>query len=168
MVRVTAVGGCVVIITNGIPQKRLADLEAFTGSVHSNFKIEHDKIHLSKLSQIINIMRSTMGSGKPLSHAMKDPKVIHETMKEMARIDKLRKEEELYKNPKTKMLGMMLKAKRLREEKEEIEKEQKKASENPKVEGEQESSEKGPSGTEGVKYNPKRQEFAMMYVIRKI
>jgi len=48
MLRVTAKNGAVVIITNGVPQKRMDDLRAFT----SDYKvlIEHSKIELSKLS----------------------------------------------------------------------------------------------------------------------
>jgi len=42
----------------------------------------------------------------------------------MVRLEKLKKEEELYANPKTKIFGLMLKAKRMKEAKkpEELEK----------------------------------------------
>ena len=48
MLRVTRKDGAVVIITNGVPQKRMDDFLAFT----SDYKvlIEHAKIELSKLS----------------------------------------------------------------------------------------------------------------------
>lgn len=48
MLRVTRKNGALVIITNGVPQKRMDDLQAFT----SDYKvlIEHSKIELSKLS----------------------------------------------------------------------------------------------------------------------
>lgn len=36
----------------------------------------------------------------------------------MVRLEKLKKEEELYANPKTKIFGLMLKAKRMRDAKE--------------------------------------------------
>ena len=57
--------------------------------------------------------------GKPLSHCMKDPEVLKSTLGEMVKLQKLKREEELYKDPKTKMLGLLLKAKRLKEEEEE-------------------------------------------------
>ena len=73
-------------------------------------------------------MRTSLGN-KPLSHALKDPVIIKDTLEEMVRIDKIKKEEELYSNPKTKMFGMLLKAARLK--KEEI-KDQKKSEEEAK------------------------------------
>lgn len=60
-------------------------------------------------------MRTRLGN-KPLSHAMKDPKILKFAIDEITRINKIKKETELYNNPKTKMFGMLLKAKRLREE----------------------------------------------------
>jgi ubiquinone/menaquinone biosynthesis C-methylase UbiE len=110
MMRVCRKGGAVVIITNGIPLKRMTDLEEFTSSY--SVKIQHSKIELSKLSQMINIMRSSLGN-KPLSHVMKDTAVLKSTLEEMVRIEKIKKEEAMLANPKTKIFGMMLKASRL-------------------------------------------------------
>lgn len=118
MMRVTRKGGAVVIITNGIPIKRLTDLQSFTSDF--DCKIEHSKISLSKLSQMINIMRANLGN-KPLSSVMKDTKVLKYTLDEMVKIEKLKKEEALLANPKTKMFGMFLKAARLRKAKDEEE-----------------------------------------------
>ena len=49
MIRVTKPTGAVVIITNGIPVKRLPDFQEFTKDME-NINIEHDKIELSSLS----------------------------------------------------------------------------------------------------------------------
>ena len=61
-------------------------------------------------------MRSKMGD-KPLSYGIKDGNILKSTLEEMVKIQKVKKEQELYSNPKTKMFGMLLKAKRLKEEK---------------------------------------------------
>ena len=58
MIRVTRVGGAVVIITNGVPQKRMGDLEKF--SEDFNVEIKYEKVELSRLSQMINIMRAKL------------------------------------------------------------------------------------------------------------
>ena len=55
---------------------------------------------------------------KPLSHGIKDTNILKSTLEEMMKIQKIKKEKELFNNPKTKMFGMLLKAKRLKEEKE--------------------------------------------------
>lgn len=48
MLRVTKVGGAVLIITNGIPQKRLSDFQNFAQLLpEANIKIENEKIELS-------------------------------------------------------------------------------------------------------------------------
>ena len=64
---------------------------------------------------MINIMRSKFGD-KPLSHVMKDPEMLKYALVELKKVEKLKKETELYNNPKTKMFGMLLKAKRIKEE----------------------------------------------------
>lgn len=138
MLRVTKKGGAVAIITNGIPQKRLKDFEEFSEGFDT--KLEYSKVELSRMSQIINIMRSKF-KDKPLTHIMKDPEMLQYCMKELARIEKIKKEDELYANPKTKMFGMLLKAKRLKEE-----------------EAAEKDKEEVPA---------KRQEFCMLYVIFK-
>jgi len=116
MLRVTRKGGAVVIITNGIPQKRVNDINSFLED--QQFSMEYHKIELSKMSQMINIMRSNLGN-KPLTHAMKDPALIKYTLNEMIRLQRIKKEETLLANPKTKMMGMLLKASRLKQEEEE-------------------------------------------------
>lgn len=121
MMRVTRKGGAVVIITNGTPVKRLSDLQSFTSDY--SVKIEYQKIQLSKLSQMINIMRANLGN-KPLSSVMKDTRVLKYTLDEMVKIEKLKKEEALLADPKTKMFGMLLKATRLKKEKDEKEQEE--------------------------------------------
>lgn len=73
MVRVTKVGGSVIIITNGTPAKRMADFEQFGEGLAVS--ITHHEIQLSNLSQMINIMRSKYGD-KPLSHIVKEPEML--------------------------------------------------------------------------------------------
>lgn len=67
-------------------------------------------------------MRSTMGN-KPLSHAMKDISVIKKTLEEMVRIDKIKKEDALMADKKTKIFGYLLKATRMKKEKQQAEEE---------------------------------------------
>ena len=62
-------------------------------------------------------MRTTLGD-KPLSSGIKDASVLKNTLEEMVRLEKLKKEEELLSNPRTKMFGLLLKAKRVKEERE--------------------------------------------------
>jgi hypothetical protein len=122
MIRVTNKGnGAVIIITNGVPQKRLKDLQAFAAEKNYTIEIEYERIELSKLSQMINIMRTSLGN-KPLSHAIKKPEIIKATLEEMMRLEAIKKEETLYNDPKTKIFGLLLKAKRLKLEKEKEEK----------------------------------------------
>ena len=87
---------------------------------------------------MINIIRSKFGD-KSLSSVIKDPEMLAYCLKELGRSEKLKKEQELYSNPKTKMFGMLLKAKRLKEE---------------EAAGEKEML-------------AKRQDFCMMYCIKK-
>lgn len=72
MIRVTAKGGSTIIITNGTPEKRLTDLNDFMLEKGYQVDVKYEEIDLSKLSQMINIMRSKLGD-KPLSAAIKDP-----------------------------------------------------------------------------------------------
>ena len=108
-------------------------------------------------------MRSNLGN-KPLSHVMKDTSVLKYTLDEMVKLEKLKKEEAMLADPKTKIFGMMLKATRLKREKEEeiaTQKEAEEAEEEDPVAPSEETTESK------VKYNPKRQDFCMMYVIYK-
>ena len=103
-------------------------------------------------------MRTKLGN-KPLSHAMKDPSILKVAIEEITRINKIKKENELYADKKTKMFGMLLKAKRLKEEKkaeEELE-----AAELAKQTGEvslEDEKKEGelPKFNPNVKYSPKR------------
>ena len=65
-------------------------------------------------------MRSNLGN-KPLSSVMKDPAVLKYTLDEMVKLEKIKKEEALLADPKTKMFGMLLKATRLKKEQQEKE-----------------------------------------------
>ena len=121
MVRVTAKDGALVIITNGTPEKRMNDYMKFAEEMNQPVEITHKKVELSKFSQLINIMRSKLGN-KSLKQGVKDPAVLKYTMEEMVRIQNRKKEEELMADKRTTMLGMILKAKRLKEEKEAEEK----------------------------------------------
>ena len=164
MLRVTCKGGVCLIITNGIPEKRLGDLHDFLSDIST--EISYKKVELSKLSSMINIMRSKL-QDKPLSAGIKDPAVLKATLEEMVKAEKLKKEEALLANPKTKMLGMMLKAKRLMDEKKENQ------SQNV---GDVDEKDEVVGGEpvennlqkQGVNYAPKRQDFCMVYAIRKL
>jgi len=58
-------------------------------------------------------MRTSLGN-KPLSHAIKDPGIIKSTLEEMMRLEQIKKEEALLSDPKTKIFGLLLKAKRVK------------------------------------------------------
>lgn len=98
--------------------------------------------------------------------------MLKTTLLEMARLQRIKKEEELLANPKTKMLGMMLKAKRLRDEqKDQEEQKDDAAAEEKTEEDKQQEPEKATlaaNGNSGVTYNPKRQDFCMIYVLTKL
>ena len=59
---------------------------------------------------------------KPLSHAMKDVSVIKSTLEEMVRLEKIKKQDALMADKKTKIFGMLLKHNRIKKEKEDAEK----------------------------------------------
>ncbi len=61
-----------IIISSGTPNKRLHLLHEWTGG---NKRIEHFELHLSRLSNLINILRTSM-KDKPLSHALKQKDVL--------------------------------------------------------------------------------------------
>ena len=56
-------------------------------------------------------MRSGLGN-KPLTSILKNPKLLSYTINEMVRLEKIKKEDELMQDPKKKIFGMLLKAKR--------------------------------------------------------
>lgn len=68
----------VVIVSSGTPEKRLKYLEEYTNNEH---KIEYFELELSKLAQLINILRTNM-KDKPLSHALKDKEVFTKALTE--------------------------------------------------------------------------------------
>lgn len=62
----------VVLISSGIPEKRMPLLEEFT---EGKLKIEHFELELSHLANLINILRTEL-KDKPLSHALKDEDLL--------------------------------------------------------------------------------------------
>ncbi len=80
------------------------------GTVCDN--IEYEKLEVSKLASLINILRTSMGN-KPLSNVMKDTSVLKEAMEELAAIERIKKLEAESKTDKSKKLALLLyKAKR--------------------------------------------------------
>ena len=73
-----------VIITSGTPDRRM---HYFTEFLENQYlKIEHHKIEVSNVAQLINILRTEL-KNKPLSHAIKnEPEVFKTALKELARI----------------------------------------------------------------------------------
>ena len=96
-----------VIITSGGPDKRLPVFE----KVCSN--IQYEKIEVSKLAQLINILRTELGN-KPLAEAMKnDSKVLKDAMEELAAIERIKRlEQEAKTDLRKKLALLMYKAKR--------------------------------------------------------
>jgi len=70
-----------IIISCGTEEKRMPYLEEFTKDICSS--IEVTQIELSKLAQLINILRSEL-KDKPLSYALKDKAVFMKAMMIMA------------------------------------------------------------------------------------
>lgn len=103
-----------VIVTSGTPEKRMHYFEKVCSRT-----IEYKQIEVSKLAQLINILRTEL-KGKPLADAMKDDhKVFKEAMHELAAIERIKRlEAEAKTNPKVKLALMMYKAKRMMEQKE--------------------------------------------------
>lgn len=81
MVRVSR--EAVVIISSGTPEKRIKFFEEFTEPLTHlwKIKIEHFEIELSKLAQLINILRTDL-KDKPLSHALKDKEYFKKALLE--------------------------------------------------------------------------------------
>eukprot|EP00350_Pseudokeronopsis_sp_OXSARD2_P008188 CAMPEP_0170553702 /NCGR_PEP_ID=MMETSP0211-20121228/11534_1 /TAXON_ID=311385 /ORGANISM="Pseudokeronopsis sp., Strain OXSARD2" /LENGTH=166 /DNA_ID=CAMNT_0010862207 /DNA_START=334 /DNA_END=834 /DNA_ORIENTATION=- len=117
MVRVSR--EAVIIISSGTPEKRMQFFEDFTAPFNEQNKItiEHFEIELSKLAQLINILRADL-KDKPLSHALKDKDYLKKALLEMIQIENKKIEE--VKDPKRKLLNLMLKAK-AKKQQEEIE-----------------------------------------------
>lgn len=68
----------VVIISSGTPDKRMKFFEEYTDN---KYKIEHFELELSKLAQLINILRTDL-KDKPLSHALKDKDIFKRALTE--------------------------------------------------------------------------------------
>lgn len=86
-------------------------LEEFT---EGKLKIEHFELELSHLANLINILRTEL-KDKPLSHALKDEDLLRRAiMLTMEAQEKKRMAEES-KDPRKKLLRLMLKAKAKRD-----------------------------------------------------
>ena len=103
-----------VIITSGTPDRRMHYFTEFLENQYS--KIEHHKIEVSNVAQLINILRTEL-KNKPLSHAIKnEPEVFKTALKELARIKQEKELQEQAKtDPRAKLLLLMLKAKHAKE-----------------------------------------------------
>jgi hypothetical protein len=96
-----------IFISSGTPEKRLPYLREFLGETS---RIEHFELELSNLANLINILRTEL-KDKPLSHALKDGELLKRAIQvAMERKEKKRMEEES-KDPRKKLLRLMLKAK---------------------------------------------------------
>lgn len=95
-----------IIITSGGPEKRMHYFEQITK------KIEYHKIEVSKLAQLINILRTGLGN-KPLSSVMKDDSdVLKEALQEMVALERIKRLElESKSDPKKRLALIMYKAK---------------------------------------------------------
>jgi len=95
-----------VIITSGGPEKRMHYFEKVTKN------IEYHRIEVSKLAQLINILRTELGN-KPLADSMKDDsKILKQAFEELVAIERIKKLEiEAKTDPRKKLALMMYKAK---------------------------------------------------------
>jgi len=66
MTRVSKHG--IILISSGTPERRMHFFDDFLGE---DVEVEHEKIEVSKLAQLINLLRTEL-KDKPLSHAMKN------------------------------------------------------------------------------------------------
>ena len=151
MVRVCAKNGNAVIVTHGPPAKRMDDLNSY--ECRKQVDLYSQKISLSDLAQLINLLRTDL-QDKPLSYAFKSKDCVKNAMKELFLI---KKEEELLisKNPKHKMIGLMLKARRTKQE-------QEKNEENKVAAEARVGTSKAPAD-----YVPQRQGHCYIYVLKK-
>jgi len=111
-----------IIVSSGTPERRLHMFEEFLGDV----KVESFRIEISKLAQLINILRTEL-KDKPLKDAVKgdNVEVFKNAMMKMVRYEKEKKLEEQIQifgkkaDPRSKLMLLMLKAKRKRDQEEE-------------------------------------------------
>jgi len=107
-----------IIVSSGTPERRLHMFEEFLGDV----KVESFRIEISKLAQLINILRTEL-KDKPLKDAVKgdNVEVFKNAMMKMVRYEKEKKLEEQIQifgkkaDPRSKLMLLMLKAKRKRD-----------------------------------------------------
>jgi len=159
-----------VIITSGTPDRRMHYFTEFLEGQYS--EIVNHKIEISNVAHLINILRAEL-KNKPLSHAIKkDPEVFKKAIAEMARIKREKELAEAAKtDPKSKLLLLLLKGKRMKE-KEAEEAKAAEAAKQAEAEGKENEAPKevnmavDEKGNK-INYNPKRQDFVMVYVIYK-
>eukprot|EP00743_Colponemidia_sp_Colp-15_P004248 GILK01004584.1.p1 GENE.GILK01004584.1~~GILK01004584.1.p1 ORF type:complete len:609 (-),score=85.86 GILK01004584.1:151-1920(-) len=77
--RVLKFGGTFVIVTHGRPAGRLASFNVGDW----DWDVEWHKTELSRLSQLINILRVKM-KDKPISHSLKNPKILVDALREVS------------------------------------------------------------------------------------
>jgi protoheme ferro-lyase len=109
MLRVSA--KAVVLISSGTPDKRLPFLEEFT---EGKMKIDHFELELSHLANLINILRTEL-KDRPLSHALKDEELLRRAIIMTIEAQEKKRMEEESKDPRKKLLRLMLKAKQKRD-----------------------------------------------------
>jgi hypothetical protein len=101
-----------ILISSGVPDKRLPYLEEFT---EGKLKIEHFELELSHLANLINILRTEL-KDKPLSHALKDEELLRRAIKATIEAQERKRMEEESLDPRKKLLRLMLKAKAKRDQ----------------------------------------------------
>jgi hypothetical protein len=123
MTRVSSVG--TILISSGTPERRMHMFESQLEGLYE--KIDYFKVEISKLAQLINILRTEL-KDKPLKDSVKGekgPEVFKKALETMIRIEK---EKQLDANilkfgkmadPKAKLMALMLKAKRKKQQEDE-------------------------------------------------
>lgn len=171
MLRVSSVA--TVIISSGTESKRVPFFKEYTAETFPNLKIDQFKLELSTSAQLINILRTEL-KDKPLSHAMKDKAVLKRAMQELLNIEKRKMENiQAIKDPRKKLLALMMKAKMKRQQEQfdqtyaEKENQESKEKEQESAEEKKVESQKREEEEERKGYDPKRQDFVMMYVLWK-
>lgn len=96
-----------VIVTSGTPEKRMHYFEKVSQT------IEYKQIEVSKLAQLINILRTEL-KDRPLADAMKDDhKIFKAAMQELTAFERIKRlEVEAKTDPRKRLALMMYKAKR--------------------------------------------------------
>eukprot|EP00742_Colponemidia_sp_Colp-10_P005567 GILJ01005950.1.p1 GENE.GILJ01005950.1~~GILJ01005950.1.p1 ORF type:complete len:615 (+),score=96.07 GILJ01005950.1:46-1845(+) len=131
--RVLKFGGTFVIVTHGRPAGRLASFNVGDW----DWDVEWHKTELSRLSQLINILRVKM-KDKPISHSLKNPKILVDALREVSAMSSWKR-----------VAAARREAKATAEEEE---------SPNPSQEAAQQD--------DGV-YSPQRQDHCFVYLLKK-